>query len=221
MAYLRKEAGVHMAARKTHSPHVTTPTLLEHTPEGLLPADPPAPPAKQKNMFTYSLIVVALFFVLANVVVFLYLQWKTKALIEEANRIPTPTPTVTLTPTATPTPYPLPQGKQSFQLNYSKTATGPRLKSVTVDSFDPKIGAPQTYTITASHSQPITSVSLILATDTKTATYSMERISGSDTDGTWETTITTDDTHFYQYYAKFLIKSTIESFEGGLTFRAY
>ncbi len=221
MAYLRKETGVHMAAKKSHSPHATTPTHLEHTPDDSQSVDIPTPPVKREKTFMYSLMVIALFFVLANVVVFLYLQWKTKALIEEANRIPTPTPTVTLTPTPTPTPYPLPQGKQSFQLNYGKTATGPRLKSVTIDSFDPKIGAPQTYTITASYAQPITSVSLILATDTKTATYSMERISGSDTDGTWETTITTDDTHFYQYYAKFLIKSTIESFEGGLTFRAY
>lgn len=208
-----------MPAKKTQlsSPEANKPLdPLKTAPESCSPA-----PQKRMGFLTCILVTIALFFILANVVVFLYLQWKTKLLTKEANRVPTPTPTVTHTPTPTPTPYPLPQGKQSFQLNYGKTATGPKLKSVTVDPYDPKVGAPQTYTVAASHTTPIIGVSLTLTTDNKIATYSMERTKGSDTDGTWEAQITTNDTHLYTYYTLFSIKSASETFEGGLTLRAY
>lgn len=167
------------------------------------------------------LLITTLVFLALNVGVFVYLRFpKSVPVIPEPQEMSTPAP-LGPSPTPTPTPYPLPQGRRSFQLNYGKAVVGPKIGTVTVDPFDPKVGEPQSYTANITHSSPIVSAELTLHTDNKIATRSMTRVSGNDTNGTWEVKFTTDDTHFYKYYAYFIVKSAVDEFRGGLTFRAY
>ncbi len=210
------------------SPMKTTPLASSHPHPAFAPRETIPEPLREHSsgkkshtpLWQVFLLLVALFFLGANTILFAYLNWKTKLLVDEKN-VPTITPTAFRTPTPTSTPYPLPQGIQSFNINYSTSATGPKLEKVFVDPFDPQLDMHQRITIAASHTHPIGAVALTLSSDHKEATYSMERISGTDTQGVWQTTITTDDTHLYRYYVFFSIESQTGSFNGGLTFRAY
>lgn len=186
------------------------------------PVSPSTPPPSRKPTFQEVMIVAILLILVINTGLFAYIYMKSKT--PAATPTPAPAPIavkVTMTPKPTPTPYPLPQGKRSWDLSYGKEAKGPKILKVTVDPFDPKIGAKQTYTVAIQHTLPITIAELALNTDNKVATYSMQRISGTDTDGVWNVTVTTDDTHFYTYYPYFTVKSAQDKFQGGLTFRAY
>jgi hypothetical protein len=190
-----------------------------NTPSNKEQPHPTAQPPKHKYS-KYLLPAFVLVIILINAVLFFAVQQLTRS-----NRVtdtaPTPMPTFTPTPTPTPTPYPLPQGKRSFKLNYGKDATGPKIEDITVDPFDPKVGENQTYTVSVSHSSPVKSIDLSLTTDHRVATYSLQLISGNETRGKWQVLVTTDDTHLYEYYPYFIVKSDVDEFKGGLTLRAY
>lgn len=181
------------------------------------PAESVAPPPKKKHPYFLPIAVAVV--ILINAVLFFTVQQLTKT--KPTDVVPTPVPTFTPTPTLTPTPYPLPQGKRSFKLNYAKDASGPKIENITIDPFDPKVGENQTYSVSVSHAAPVKTVDLSLMTDHKIATYSLQLVQGSETKGTWEVMVTTDDTHLYEYYPYFIVKSDIDEFKGGLTLRAY
>lgn len=90
---------------------------------------------------------------------------------------------------------------------------------VTVDPFDPPIGAVQTITAKIRYTSPVVSASVRLDADTTQQTFPLALIAGTDLDGTWQASWTTTDRHDRRYYASFTIASTIDSYTGGLTFR--
>jgi hypothetical protein len=209
-----------MAQTKTKDTSIPT---QEPVPvEGTTPSSPfPARKSTCSRLFRYIIPAVAIIFLFVNVGLFGYLKIVTNQQNRKIAMQPTPTPSPSPTPTPTPTPYPLPQGKKSFLFSYTSGAKGPQLEKVTIDPYDPKIGQSQTYTVVASDTSPVVSVELALHTDNKVASYPLARISGTETKGTWQVKITTDDTHLYQYYPYFVVKSTADEFHGGLTLRAY
>jgi hypothetical protein len=182
---------------------------------------PPERKPSCSRLFRYIIPAVALLFLIGNVGLFAYLKITTNQQNQKAALVPKVTPSPSPTPTPTPTPYPLPQGRQSFLVSYGNGTTGPKASQVTIDPYDPKIGQPQTFTVAVSDTSPITSVDLSLYTDTKVASYSLTRVSGTETRGNWEVKITTDDTHLYHYSPSFVVKSANGENHADLTLRAY
>jgi hypothetical protein len=126
---------------------------------------------------------------------------------------------VKATPTVRPTPRPLPKGPQTYTISHGSEVKGPRMSDVTMDPFDPKVGEKQTATVKIKYTSPVTSVTARLDSDNKKQTYTFNRIDGTDTDGTWQATWVTEDTHDYTYYINFKLDSAVDSYTGGLTFR--
>lgn len=178
----------------------------------------------RKNLTRMVLAILLVGSVVINGGLYLYykqLEAKNQNGFGNIALVPSVTNTPTPSPSPTPTPYPLPQGKQVYRLSHGKSVTGPKMTEVTVDPFDPKIGEKQTYTVKINHTSPVISATLELQTDNNIKTYNLDRIDGTPTSGTWQVTITTDDVHFYKYYAQFDLKSATDEYKGGLTFRAY
>lgn len=123
------------------------------------------------------------------------------------------------TPLPSPSPRPIAQGKQIYNGSFGPLVKGPKMTQVIVDPFDPKKGEKQTVTVKIKHELPITSVTARLDSDTMKKTYTFERIDGSDTNGTWQTSWTTEDTHDYTYFLFFELVSSDATFKDGLTFR--
>jgi len=121
--------------------------------------------------------------------------------------------------TPQPTPKPIPSGTQTYNLSHGKDVVGPRLNQVTIDPFDPAVGESQTVTAKISHTSPVTDVAATMNIDGRSDTHTFKRISGSDTDGTWQATWTMMDSYDYTYYLFFKLTSEVDIFEGGLTFR--
>jgi hypothetical protein len=176
---------------------------------------------KCSRLFRYIIPAIAVLFLIANVGLFGYLKLITYQQNKKMAVIPTPEPSPSPMPTPTPTPYPLPQGRQSFFVSYGNGTTGPKASQVTIDPYDPKVGQEQTFTVAVSDTNPITSVDLALITDNKVASYSLTRVSGTETKGDWQVKITTDDTHLYHYSPSFVIKSANGENHADLTLRAY
>lgn len=127
--------------------------------------------------------------------------------------------TFTPAPTRRPTPLPIPYEKQVAKWSHGEDVKGPKPVEVIIDPFDPKIGEKQTYTVKIMYDIPVTSAILILNTDTKNTRYPLKLIDGTLTQGTWQSTITTEDTHDYVYYPVFELKSSRDTFKSGLSIR--
>jgi hypothetical protein len=138
---------------------------------------------------------------------------------------PETTPSVALvttpipTPTPTPTPKPLPSGRQIYNLSHGENVKGPRMSQVIIDPLDPLAGGTQIVTVKIAHTSPVTDAKATLKTDNMDKTYTLKRIAGSDTDGTWQASWKMEDSYDYTYYLFFKLTSETDSFEGGLTFR--
>jgi len=171
------------------------------------------------RLYRYIIPALAVLFLFANIGLFAYLQFITKQ--QNPTLVSKEAPFLSPTPTPTPTPYPLPQGKKSFSFSYGKGSTGPKFEKVSVDPYDPKIGQPQTFSIVAYDTSPVFSVDLALYTDNKVASYSLTRVSGTETKGTWQVELTTDDTHYYHYNPSFIVKSANGENHADMTLRAY
>lgn len=132
-------------------------------------------------------------------------------------------PQITTSPTPTPRPSPPPapiaQGKQIYNVSQGSGSKGPGMRQLVVDPFDPKKGENQTMSVKVQNKKPVTIVSIILKTDTKATTYQLKLKEGKDTDGLWEGSWTTDDTHDYVYTAVVSASDTIESAQVTLSFR--
>ncbi len=177
---------------------------------------------KRSILFYYVIPALAVFFLVANLGLFAYLQFMSyKQRNPPIAAIPTSPPRPSPTPTPTPTPYPLQQGKIKYTISYGKDHTGPKINSITINPFDPTTGTQQTFTIEASGTTPILSADLSLTTDKKTASYSMQKVSESGLTSIWEVTITTNDTHLYIYSPSVMVKTATEKEMQSLTLRAY
>ena len=88
----------------------------------------------------------------------------------------------------TPTPRPLPVGSQTYTV--SGNFAGPNITEVTINPVNATAGSSQTITIKATDTSPITSVTATVKLDSAEATAQLTRISGSDTNGTWQGTLT-------------------------------
>lgn len=131
------------------------------------------------------------------------------------------TKTAVVKPTESP-PYPLAQGKQTYTFSHGKDVKGPLPRTVVIDPYDPKLNESQTISIHITHTDPVIEASIVLESDhAKTPPHPLTRVSGSDTDGIWETTHTITDTHDHVYNLWIDIKSRTSSFYNKLTFRAY
>ena len=195
-----------------------------------IPETPQAPPPSSSSVYTYVISAVAIFLLLAIVTALIYVQVSTQRNSQDATIIApsleaTPTSASTSTPTptrkSTPTPYPLPQGKETFVGSYGPGTKGPKINSITLDPYDPKVGESQAYVVEISSAEPVTSVDLALTTDTRTTTYPLQKTTSTDKTSTWSVKITTNDTHFYIYNPNFTARTATEQSVSGLTLRAY
>ncbi|HUD20106.1 MAG TPA: hypothetical protein VMR81_06720 [Patescibacteria group bacterium] len=228
IAKKKKSATKRASAQKKPTVKTEVPDMPAGAPVSVSPETTPVGTAKSpSNKISIIIPIIAVVFLLANIGLFLYLQYVTNKQNAPVATVPAPTqvtstsPTPTHTPKPTPTPYPLAQGKISYNIGYSKTHTGPQINSITINPFDPKKGVQQTLSINVSATSPVLSADLALTTDTKTATYSMTKDSQDPTGNTWSATYTTDDTHLYVYSPQVTVKTATEKEVQTLTLRAY
>ncbi len=121
------------------------------------------------------------------------------------NRTPIPTNSVTSNPT--PTIIPLPHSKKQFSVS-GGIKPGPRFSRGFLDPYGPIIGDNQIININSSYQNAINLVQANLESDNKSRTITLERISGTDTDGVWQGIWKTDDTTFRKYIITFVATST-------------
>lgn len=185
---------------------------------------PSRPSATKKSNFVDRILspsgIVALLVIMIIVSGGIYLYPRRTTFIKNIANFGKVKPTVK----PTPTPYPLPQGSQTYPFGYGSDIQGPKPSEVTINPYDPKKGEKQTFTVKIKHDKPITYAAIILETDNKVKTYPLTRTQGTDTEGSiWETTITTDDTHFYVYNVGLDFQSGTEktTIMPKLTLRAY
>ncbi len=203
---------------RTHNLHQSPPTG-----EPTIPTDVNDHPHHQKQKLRVPpLIVIGTMIITAA---FIARAQTLDTTIQETPKKLSISPPVSLTPTVTPsptpTPYPLPQGKQEYKISHSKSILGPKVTNVSIDPFDPKVGEKQEYILHVLHNAPLSNVLLSLQTDNKIATISLEKKEETEKESTWRTTIVTDDTHLYVYYAQFILRQNGQEYAAGLTFRAY
>jgi hypothetical protein len=122
-----------------------------------------------------------------------------------SNFFPTPKATPTPTPpTPTPTPAPLPSGPQKYSVNSANVI---KVSELYISALDTKIGDSQTMSLTIQDPKgAVNYVSLKLITDKKSESHVLSLKSGTGSNGIWEGTWTTDDTHDYTYQAQITIK---------------
>lgn len=113
-----------------------------------------------------------------------------------SSRTPTPTPSKY---SKYPIPAPLPTGKQVYNVSRGSGSSGPDIRQVTIDNFDPKKGEPQTISVKVLNSTAIKNVNVTVATDYEVKTYDATLKTGKATDGVWEAVAATNDTHDYVY----------------------
>jgi len=101
-------------------------------------------------------------------------------------------------PTGQPIP-PIAQGSQTYAV--STKGNGPKISSVTIDPFDPKMGERQAFRIAIASAYPVQNVLVTLTTDSSVTTYKLVGVEGYTMDGVWEGGWVTTDTHNYTYQA--------------------
>lgn len=139
-----------------------------------------------------------------------------KERVEQFITLISPTPTLTPSPTV----RPLPKGAQTYYVN-SNNSSGPTIRQIDIDEFDPQPGRTQTITVLATDRQGggIDAVAVTISDDEGQHVVAMRR-SGTGKNGeVWSGTWTVTATHAYVYSA--LIKVTNASGSGmtELTFR--
>lgn len=102
-------------------------------------------------------------------------------------------------PTPTPTPTALMQGKETYSISQASDNAGPKITKAEIDPLDPKVGGKQTITIHSNFTKPVTAVTVSIKTDNKTFPLTLTRVSGTDTNGQWQTSWTVEDTFLYTY----------------------
>lgn len=151
------------------------------------------------------------FFLVFIVVVGGYLIWRNpggflskfqepEKLEQETLSILEPTPkNGKSTPTAKLTPRPILQGKETYSIGQSASAT-PKIRSLEVDPHDPKVNDNQTLKVRVVDSRPVQSVKVTIGSDNKTRDFDLKLTEGSNLDGKWTLSWKVDDTVLYSYY---------------------
>jgi hypothetical protein len=116
-------------------------------------------------------------------------------------------PKGTPVPTACPN-YNIPSGKQNFNFSVGNSVAGPKIQTAVIDPLDPATGQRQTVTLTIKHSSPVTFAEATLLTDNTQQSSKFRRISGTDTDGTWQLSWQTKDTYKCRYAIQFDLQSS-------------
>lgn len=168
---------------------------------------------------SYNPLIIFLLFLLVFVsivggVIFGYLQY-TKAQAPEVADIAMVQPVESKKAPL----MPLAQGPQTYSYSHGKNVLGPKPQVVQISTIDPGLNGKQKVTVTIKHTSPITDVSVNLKTDNQTKNYPMNKVAGSDTDGTWEGEWTVSDSYNEIYFLEFDLKSTTTSYKDGLAFR--
>lgn len=103
----------------------------------------------------------------------------------------------------------LPHGKQTYQISGS-TSGAPKITEAIVDPIDPAKGAPEVYTLKVNepNGKNITNVEVNVLTDNKGEKISLQRIDGTEKDGTWQGALTLTDTYETKYAAVLTAKNT-------------
>lgn len=114
---------------------------------------------------------------------------------------------------------PLPTGFQSWDVQYGNGATGPKVKTATVDTLVPPKGATQTSTLIVTNDSPVTRVYAIVYTDNTNKQYDMKLAQGSSTNGTWSGIWPISDSYDYTYHINYFMQSSTGNSDFTLTFR--
>ncbi|MCL4354509.1 hypothetical protein M1349_03500 [Patescibacteria group bacterium] len=113
------------------------------------------------------------------------------------------------TPIPTPTPRPIAKGPQTYTVS---SGQNPLISEVWVNEFDPKKGQEQIYKVKIKDKKgaSITSIELNLTTDHEAKTYPFKLISGTETEGEWQVSVVTNDSHDYVYLPYITAKNNIK-----------
>jgi hypothetical protein len=99
---------------------------------------------------------------------------------------------------------PIKQGEEIYNISQGKT-NGPKITKAVINPHDPENGTTQTVSISTSHTKPITSVIVSVFSDNMITPHNLTLSSGTNQDGIWSGSWTTDDTHLHKW--GFLIES--------------
>lgn len=126
-------------------------------------------------------------------------------------------------PTPTPEPeqpiicLPLsPSGEQTYTVS---TKNVPTISQIKVDPFDIVFNSMQTITATVSDTNPITSVTGLASTDTRTSPFNLDLNSGTSTSGTWQGKWTLKDSVCSNFMLTITAASNSGTSKVDLTFR--
>jgi hypothetical protein len=115
---------------------------------------------------------------------------------------------------------PLKQGKQSYIMSHGNNVIGPHMTAITLDPQDPKVGEPQTITVSLRHDAPVTGATVRVISDNNTEPGSpLDLVSGDLVDGTWQTTLSTTDTRDYRYMIYFELLSPTGDWKDSIVLR--
>lgn len=128
------------------------------------------------------------------------------------------TPTPKLLPETFPT-YALPSGRQQWTFEHGNGVTGPKIQTATVNPLTPNKGDKQTITITIKNDTPVTVARATVFTDGQQNRLDLKLSGGTPTDGTWEGSLTMNDTYKIIYHIDFHLESATNRWDGALRFR--
>jgi len=151
---------------------------------------------KTGKIFGYVLVVAVIVVVLAAIA-YVYKAQQLATLSEEAQTSHLAQGSETI-PTPTPTPTKLFHGKDTYYIS-GGAPDDPRFPQVDIDPLDPDVGATQTYTVSINSKYPVTTAFLTIRTDTRESKVSLNLVSGTREDGTWQATWTIPETYLYNY----------------------
>lgn len=167
---------------------------------------PPAPSFVDRATSPVGIAVIIFLIVLLSVGAYLYatksslLSFLPAGSKQQQKRVPT------ATPTPTPLPRAIPHGKKGFSVGQSDK-TVPQMSRGYIDPYDPAKGATQTVTIAVAFTQPVTSVTAILKTDTTVSSpVPLTLATGTNTKGEWQGSWPVNDTYLYTY--KLVLQAT-------------
>lgn len=138
------------------------------------------------------------------------------------SQTPQPTPTPPPTTPASPLPKPsviLPKGAQTYNFSHGDQVLGPKTSTLTLDPLSPNTGETQTITLKATHTSPITSVSVELITDNQTTPHTLTQKDGTNQDGTWSGSWKMSDTFQAKYGLRLILKSDDHDYDNTMWFK--
>jgi len=154
------------------------------------------PVAKKKSDSLTTPIIIFLAVVAVALGGYLYWMNKKAAVPENTAEVPSEA----AKPTPTPTPTTLTAGSGTYNVGKSEADKGPIVTTLTLNPLDPKQNEHQTITAHLTFATPVTSATISFQSDHKTLELTpLKLVSGTTTDGDWQTSWDVDDTVLYKY----------------------